>query len=142
MATIQMPVKSKCGPPMKLLPTFTVAEVTKAIAAIRNIALWKSAGIRSFSAIRCQIQRVLGQLPATDRARPAHGVAGWTLGRPEYPHGHAGKRERAGAGAAASGGEPGGARLPVGGGLRTGARPSLRVPVRPVLTQAQCPGGR
>src|SRR6202165_2722286 len=66
MATIQMPVKSKCGPPIKLLPTFTVAEVTKAMAAIRNIALWKSAGIRSFSAIRCQIQRVLGQLPATD----------------------------------------------------------------------------
>src|ERR1700674_3840467 len=51
MPMIKMPVKSNGGAPMKLLPTLTVADVTKAIAAIRNMAWWKSAGIRSFSAI-------------------------------------------------------------------------------------------
>src|SRR3979411_2712839 len=63
MATIQIPAKSKCGAPMKLLPTFTLAEVTKAMAAIRNIALWKSAGIRSFSVIPRPIQREYEEFP-------------------------------------------------------------------------------
>src|SRR6202165_5363970 len=68
MPMIQMPVKSNCGPPMKLLPTLTVAEVTKAIAAMRNIAWWKSAGIRSFSAIPRPIQRVFRPLPSDTMA--------------------------------------------------------------------------
>jgi len=38
MPTTKMPVKSKWGAPMKLLATSTVAAVTKAIAAIRNMA--------------------------------------------------------------------------------------------------------
>src|SRR2546421_467343 len=67
MATTKMPGKSKRGEPMKLLPTSTVAAVTKAIAAMRNMAGWKSTGIRSFSAIPRQIQRVFGRLPANRR---------------------------------------------------------------------------
>src|ERR1700724_4748640 len=50
---------------MKLLATLTVAEVTNAIAAIRNMARWTSAGIRSFSGIARQIQRVFSPLPAS-----------------------------------------------------------------------------
>src|SRR5207253_7231566 len=64
MPTTKMPGKSKCGAPMKLLPTSTVAAVTKAIAAMRNMAGWKSTGVFSFSAIPRQIQRVFGRLPA------------------------------------------------------------------------------
>src|SRR5437899_2809633 len=65
MPTIQIPPKSRCGAPMKLLPTSTVAAVTKAMAAIRNIPWWKSTGIRSFWAMQRQIQRALRRLPAT-----------------------------------------------------------------------------
>src|SRR5256714_986196 len=65
MPTIQIPPKSRCGAPMKLLPTSTVAAVTKAIAAIRNIPWWKSTGIRSFWAMWRQIQRAFRRLPAT-----------------------------------------------------------------------------
>src|SRR5207245_9170000 len=68
MPTIQMPPKSRCGAPMKLLATSTVAAVTKAIAAIRNIPWWKSTGIRSFWAMRRQIQRLIMRLPATPTA--------------------------------------------------------------------------
>src|SRR2546421_6717561 len=64
MPTTKMPVKSKWGAPMKLLPTSMVAAVTKAIAAIRNMAGWKSTGVFSFSAIPRQIQRVFERLPA------------------------------------------------------------------------------
>src|SRR2546421_745939 len=67
MPTTKMPVKSKWGAPMKLLPTSMVAAVTKAIAAIRNMAGWKSTGVFSFSAIPRQIQRVFGRLPANRR---------------------------------------------------------------------------
>ena len=63
-----MPATSTWDAPMKLLATLTVAAVTKAIAAMRNMAWWKSTGIRSFSAIARQIQRVFGRLPAN---RPA-----------------------------------------------------------------------
>jgi hypothetical protein len=48
---------------MKLLPTLTVAAVTNAIAAMRNMAWWKSAGIRSFSAIPRPIQREYEEFP-------------------------------------------------------------------------------
>src|SRR5438445_4775279 len=65
MPTIQIPPKSRCGAPMKLLPTSTVAAVTKAMAAIRNIPWWKSTGIRSFWAMQRQIQRAFRRLPAT-----------------------------------------------------------------------------
>src|SRR5438876_5966896 len=65
MPTIQIPPKSRCGAPMKLLPTSTVAAVTKAMAAIRNIPWWKSTGIRAFWAMQRQIQRAFRRLPAT-----------------------------------------------------------------------------
>src|SRR5207244_1713803 len=67
MPTTKMPGKSKCGAPMKLLPTSTVAAVTKAIAAMRNMAGWKSTGIRSFSAIPRQIQREFERIHAVTR---------------------------------------------------------------------------
>src|SRR5216683_695022 len=68
MPTIQIPPKSRCGAPMKLLATSTVAAVTKAIAAMRNIPWWKSTGIRSFWAMRRQIQRLFRRLPAISAA--------------------------------------------------------------------------
>jgi hypothetical protein len=63
MATIQIPPKSRWGAPMKLLPTLTVAAVTKAMAAMRNMPWWKSTGIRSFWAMRRQIQREYEEFP-------------------------------------------------------------------------------
>src|SRR3989440_3700642 len=89
MPTIQIPPKSRCGAPMKLLPTSTVAAVTKAMAAIRNIPWWKSTGIRSFWAMRRQIQRVFRRLPATqlsvdrDDAQNADMAAGGNGQAPE-----------------------------------------------------------
>src|SRR5439155_20223808 len=118
MPTTKMPVKSKWGPPMKLLPTSMVAAVTKAIAAIRNMAGWKSTGVFSFSAIPRQIQRVFERLPANR----------WPDDNGSY--GDEKAAERAGAGAAPSPREPGGARLPAWRGLQAGARPPLRLPLR------------
>src|SRR5919204_2333516 len=64
MPTTAIPARSRWGAPMKLLPTSTVAAAMKAMAAIRNMARWKSAGIRSVSGILRQIQRVFRRLPA------------------------------------------------------------------------------
>src|SRR2546423_11243297 len=57
MAMMPMPTTSTWDAPIKVLATFTVAEVTNANAAMRNMAWWKSTGIRSVSAIARQIQR-------------------------------------------------------------------------------------
>src|SRR5438477_8905355 len=129
MPTTKMPVKSKWGPPMKLLPTSMVAAVTKAIAAIRNMAGWKSTGVFSFSAIPRQIQRVFERLPANRRPDD------------NGSYGYEKAAERAGAGAAPSRREPGGAGLPPRGGLRARARPVMRVPLCPVLPQTERRGG-
>src|SRR6266852_5250762 len=146
MPMITMPVKSRCGPPMKLLPTLTVAEVTNAIAAMRNMAWWKSAGIRSFSAIPRPIQRVFRPLPATPGPHPTLSQRGGVIAlappaQPQCPYGQFPAAERVSRGTATAGGKPGRARLPAGRGLRTRTRPALRVPLRPVFAEAERRGG-